>query len=115
MVPRFPYGFPVRDIDASHPKIIKDHNRCVLCKRCIRAIKDDNGRSIFAFRKRGHKLEISIDPELGDQLTDEKAKEAMEVCPVGSIIHKEQGFIHPIGKRKYDNLPIGSEIEIANE
>ena len=115
MVPRFPFGFPVREIDASHPKIIKDHNRCVLCKRCIRGIKDDEGRSIFAFRKRGHRLEISIDPELGELLTDEKAQEAMDICPVGSILRKEQGFKIPIGKRKFDNQPIGSEIEFDNE
>ena len=112
MVPRFPYRFPVREIDSSHPKIIKDHNRCVLCKRCIRAIKTEDGKSIFAFRSRGHKLEIGIDPELGDQLTDSMAQEAMDVCPVGSILRREQGFITPIGKRKYDNEPIGSDIEV---
>jgi len=113
MVPRFPYRFPVREIDSSHPKIIKDHNRCVLCKRCIRTIKTEDGKSIFAFRSRGHKLEIGIDPELGDQLTDSMAQEAMDVCPVGSILRREQGFITPIGKRKYDNEPIGSDIEVT--
>lgn len=111
MAPRFPFEFPIREIDASHPKIIKDHNRCVLCKRCIRAIKDDEGKSIFAFRKRGNKLEIGIDKELGSLLTDEKVQEAMDICPVGSILRKEQGFITPIGKRKYDLEPIGSDIE----
>jgi [NiFe] hydrogenase diaphorase moiety small subunit len=112
MVPRFPYSFPIRAIDASHPKIIKDHNRCVLCKRCIRAIKNDEGKSIFAFRSRGYRLEIGIDPELGDLLTDSMAQEAMDVCPVGSILRREQGFITPIGKRKYDTKPIGSDIEV---
>lgn len=92
-------------------QVVKDHNRCVLCKRCIRAIKNDEGKSIFAFLKRGHKLEIGIDPELGDLLTDSKAQEAMDICPVGSILRKEQGFMTPIGKRKYDVEPIGSDIE----
>ncbi len=111
MVPRFPYIFPVREVDAHNPKIIKDHNRCILCKRCIRIIKDESGRSFFAFKRRGHKVEINLDPELGKAFTDEKAKEAMETCPVGAILLKEKGFDTPIGKRKYDSTPIGNEIE----
>ena len=111
MVPRFPYSFPIREVDASNPKIIKEQNRCISCKRCIRSIKDEQGRNIFAMRKRGHKTEIVLDPELGMHLTDELAQKAMNNCPVGSILVKEKGFAIPIGKRKYDIQPIGSEIE----
>ena len=111
MAPRFPYFFPVRKVDASHPKIIKDQNRCILCKRCIRAIKDDKGRSIFAYRRRSNRVEVGVDSKLGKQLTDELAQKAMDICPVGSILRKERGFIVPIGERKYDHNPIGSDIE----
>jgi [NiFe] hydrogenase diaphorase moiety small subunit len=111
MVPRFPYQFPVRKVDASHPKIIKEQNRCILCKRCIRAIRDEKGMSIFAYRRRSASVEVVVDPKLGKQLTDELAQKAMDVCPVGSIIVKEKGFVIPIGRRKYDNEPIGSDIE----
>lgn len=111
MVPRYPFQFPTRSVDASHPKIIKDHNRCILCKRCIRAITDESGRSIFAYRKRGIGVEVVVDPKLGKQLTDELAQKAMDVCPVGSILVKEKGFNVPIGARRYDKSPIGSDIE----
>lgn len=111
MVPRFPYQFPVRKVDASHPRIIKEQNRCILCKRCIRAITDENGRSIFAYRRRSARVEVVVDPKLGKQLTEELAQKAMDVCPVGSIIVKEKGFQIPIGERKYDTMPIGSDIE----
>jgi [NiFe] hydrogenase diaphorase moiety small subunit len=111
MVPRFPYLFPEREIDASNSKIVKDQNRCIQCKRCIRTIKDDQGRSLFAYRKRGHHVEVVLDPVLGEQMTDELAEQAMEICPVGSIIVKEKGFAIPVGQRKYDTKPIGSEIE----
>lgn len=114
MVPRFPYIFPVRDIDASNPKIIKDHNRCILCKRCIRIIKDEEGKSIFAFKKRGHKVEVNIDPELAPHLTDELAGKAMETCPVGAILVKEKGFKVPIGQRRYDLKPIGEDLQTSN-
>lgn len=111
MAPRFPYQFPMRKVYASLPKIIKEQNRCILCKRCIRTIKDKKGRSIFAYRRRSTKTEVIVDNKLGSKLTDELAQKAMDVCPVGSIIYKEKGFNIPIGKRKYDKKPIGSEID----
>jgi [NiFe] hydrogenase diaphorase moiety small subunit len=114
MAPRFPYQFPMRKVYASNPKIIKEQNRCILCKRCIRIIKDEKGRSIFAYRRRSTRTEVIVDNKLGNQLTDELAKKAMDVCPVGSIIYKEKGFSVPIGKRKYDEKPIGSEIDEIN-
>jgi [NiFe] hydrogenase diaphorase moiety small subunit len=112
MAPRFDYQFKIRAIDASNPKIIKDHNRCILCKRCIRAVKDEQGRNIFAFKKRGHKLEISVDPDLVQSFTDELAQKAMDICPVGAILKREKGFDVPIGQRKYDHTQIGSETPI---
>jgi [NiFe] hydrogenase diaphorase moiety small subunit len=107
--PRYPYQFQVRHIDASHPLIIKDHNRCILCKRCIRAIKDVNGKSIFALKRRGLKMEINIDPELAHVLTRELAQKAVETCPVGAILPREKAFRIPNGKRKYDEKTISNE------
>jgi [NiFe] hydrogenase diaphorase moiety small subunit len=110
MVPRFPYQFPVKEIDASAPLIVKDQNRCILCKRCIRTIKDEQGRSYFAFESRGNKLEVVLDKEMAKTMTAETAELAMKNCPVGSILVKEKGFYQPIGTRKFDQQPIGSEI-----
>jgi len=111
MVPRFPYFFPRKPVDASAPKIVKEQNRCIACKRCIKTIKDDKGRRYFAFKNRGQKLEVVLDPILGKEMSDELAKKAMDNCPVGSIIYKELGFVQPIGKRKYDKTPIGSIVK----
>ncbi len=109
-VPRYPYFFPKRPIDASHPRIVKDHNRCILCKRCIRAVKDEKGRSIFAFMDRGFETRIYLDPDLAGQLTEERARKAVEVCPVGAIMPRGEGFKTPIGQRKFDQQPIGSDV-----
>ncbi|MCX7698589.1 MAG: 2Fe-2S iron-sulfur cluster-binding protein [Candidatus Goldbacteria bacterium] len=110
-VSRFPYFFPERSVESWHPKLIKDHNRCILCKRCIRGIKNNDGKTIFAYGRRGQYLEINIDPETSKNISDELAEQAMNICPVGAILVKERGFITPIGKRKYDYNIIGSEIE----
>ena len=110
MVPRFPFQFPKREVEATE-KLVKDHNRCILCKRCIRAIKDEDGKSIFAFKRRGHKVVINIDTHLSGKMTNDLASQAMEICPVGALITREKGFDTPIGQRKYDHKPIGNEVE----
>lgn len=112
IVPSFPYQFPLRHIESSNPKILKDHNRCILCKRCIRAVKNKDGKSVFAFRKRGIHVEISIDTELAAKMTDEMAQKAVDSCPVGAILKKgNDAFKIPMGQRQYDKTPIGSDIE----
>ena len=108
MHPKFPYMFPKREVEAWHPKLLKDHNRCILCKRCIRGIRNEDGKTIFAFGKRGNKLTINIDPQTSRDISDELAQKAMDICPVGAIIRKGRGFQVPIGHRKYDKAPIGS-------
>lgn len=108
--PQFPYLFPKRDVEAWHPKLIKDHNRCILCKRCIRGIFNEEGQAIFAFGKRGDRLIINIDPETSKDISDELAQQAMDICPVGAILRKGKGFDVPIGRRTYDQKPIGSEV-----
>ena len=112
MVPRFPFEFPQKGVDATSPKIIKDQNRCIACKRCIKTIEDEQGRKYFAYKNRGTKLEVVLDEEMAKTMTDEIAQLAMDNCPVGSILKKEIGYKEPIGTRKYDKKPIGSEIEV---
>ncbi|MCF7794116.1 MAG: (2Fe-2S)-binding protein [Candidatus Cloacimonetes bacterium] len=111
MVPEFDYIYPARDVDAIHPKLIIDHNRCILCKRCIRRKKEPENPTWFVFENRGNKVKINFDKEHTADMDDEMAQKAMDTCPVGAIIHKEKGYDVPIGRRKYDKNPIGSDIE----
>ena len=108
--PRFAYVFPKRGVEAWHPKILKDHNRCILCKRCIRGIRDEQGRTIFAFGRRADRLVINIDPDTSRDVSDELVRQAAEMCPVGAIVRKGQGFDQPIGHRRFDHRPIGSDV-----
>jgi [NiFe] hydrogenase diaphorase moiety small subunit len=111
LVPRFQYEYPIKGVDASPDHIFHDRNRCILCKRCIRTVIKD-GKNVFAFQGRGGEhLQVVMDDELASQLTEAEAQEAMEICPVGAILKKEQGYIVPIGERKFDKVPIGSDIE----
>ena len=111
MVPRFPYLFPVRSVQAKFPKIMLDENRCIQCLRCVRGAMSNDGKHIFGLIDRGDKAIISADMELASKMTDEDAQKAMDLCPVGAILKKEVGFVVPIGSRKFDAAPIGSDIE----
>lgn len=111
MVPRFPYEFPQKGVNADSNHIYHDRNRCIMCKRCVRSVMKD-GKHVFAFNSRGGEhLHVEIDTELASQLTEAEAQEAMEICPVGAILKKERGYYLPIGERKFDKAPIGSDIE----
>jgi len=112
--PKYPYMFPDKDIDASHPDVFIDRNRCILCGRCVSASRDIDGKTAFEFTGRGTHKKIAVNAEknLGDtnaKVTDK----AISVCPVGALMKKRVGFEIPIGKRMYDKMPIGSEIESA--
>ncbi|NLX23509.1 MAG: 2Fe-2S iron-sulfur cluster binding domain-containing protein [Phycisphaerae bacterium] len=112
--PKFPYQFPKRGVDASHPDIFVDHNRCILCGRCVRASRDLDGKHVFDFVDRGPHKRVAVNAEarLADTNLDASDK-ATEVCPVGAILRKRVGYAVPVGKRLYDEKPIGSDIEAA--
>ena len=109
-VPRFPYMWPKRDVNAASLKIFHDTNRCIKCMRCARGVASKDGKHIFNLVNRGAKTVIKIDVELASQMSDEQAEKAMALCPVGAIIRKEKGFMVPIGKRRFDGHPIGSDV-----
>jgi len=110
--PRFPYQFPDRDVDASHPDIMIDHNRCVLCARCVRASRDVDGKGVFGFvgRSKDRRVAVNAEARLVDTDAD-VSDEAVDVCPVGAILKKRTGYAVPIGERTYDHEPIGTDIE----
>jgi len=111
MVPRFPYLWQQRTVMPDSPRLYLDRNRCVQCLRCVRDILTEDGKHVFAVTKRGGKTIITMDTELAATLSDEMAMKAMEQCPVGCIVRKEVGYRVPIGQRKFDKKPIGSELE----
>jgi [NiFe] hydrogenase diaphorase moiety small subunit len=111
LAPRFPYLWPARALDATAPLLMLDRNRCVQCLRCVRGVMAKDGRKIFAAVQRGARLTIEVDRKLAAKLSEGEARKAMDICPVGAILQKGRGFAVPIGRRKFDQAPIGSDVE----
>ena len=114
MVPRFPYLWPGRPLLAGAPLLMMERNRCIQCLRCVRGVRAKDGRKIFAAIRRGPQVTIEIDAKLGAKISEDEARRAMAVCPVGAILKKETGFAVPVGRRKFDPAPIGSDIGSGN-
>ncbi len=110
--PRYPFMYPRRKVDASHPEILVDHNRCILCGRCVRASRDIDGKHVFDFVQRGPHKEVGVNAKSGLGGTNAAVTDKiLEVCPVGAILRKGVGFKVPVGQRTYDHAPIGTDIE----
>jgi [NiFe] hydrogenase diaphorase moiety small subunit len=113
MSPHFVELYPHREVDASHPEVVLDFNRCILCELCVRASRDVDHKEVFAIAGRGLDARLIINSptgKLGDSafaITDRAAR----VCPVGAILVKNSGFKTPIGERTYDRDSISAEAD----
>jgi len=103
--------FPNRPVDASHPEILLDFNRCILCELCVRASAEVDGKHVFALSGRGITKHLIVNAESGRLADTDIAvtDKAMEVCPVGVILRKGVGFRVPIGERRFDQRPISAQ------
>lgn len=108
MSPHYNHFYPQREVDASHPDVILDRNRCIYCELCVRASRDADGKCVFGMSGRGIGSSLVVNSasgRLGDTnlaVTDK----AVQVCPTGAILIKGKGFTVPIGRRIFDHYTI---------
>jgi ferredoxin len=96
--PKYPLLNPKRDIDMSHPDVYLDHNRCILCGRCVRVSQDLDHKNVFQFVNRGHEKRLQVNGE-ALAATDLRVTDAVVAsCPVGALMKKRVGYAGP-GRR----------------
>lgn len=108
--PHFEEFYPNRKVDASHPDLLLDLNRCILCGLCVRASAQE-GKHVFAMGGRGVASHLLVNSESGHlaDSTLSPADRAANICPVGAILPKRRGFVIPIGQRRFDSHPVSQE------
>ena len=76
-------------VDTSHPYFVLDNNRCILCRRCVRACAEMAGNFTLSVAERGAKSMVVADTDipLGES-TCIKCGSCVQVCPTGAIIDK---------------------------
>ena len=111
--PHFEEFYPDRPVDASHPDLLLDFNRCILCELCVRASHDVDGKNVFAIAGHGIRTRLIVNSDSG-RLADTAmaaTDRAADICPVGVILHKRRGFALPIGQRRFDAEPVSAHDE----
>lgn len=68
------------------PQIVRNMNRCILCTRCIRFMKDIAGEHQLGEFSRGSKSEINALPDI--PVNNQYAGNVTEICPVGALTSK---------------------------
>jgi bidirectional [NiFe] hydrogenase diaphorase subunit len=86
----FPYRYPRLAMDASHPRFAVDHNRCVLCTRCVRVCDEIEGAHTWDVAGRGIDARVitDLDTPWGDSATCTSCGKCVHVCPTGALFEK---------------------------
>jgi formate dehydrogenase major subunit len=90
MYPTYIQNFPV---DASPQDFLLDHNRCVLCRRCIRACSELVANHTLDLRQRGALAMLTADMNVGlAQSSCISCGVCLDVCPTGALVDKRSAF-----------------------
>jgi bidirectional [NiFe] hydrogenase diaphorase subunit len=87
---RLEYQFPHRTVDLSHDRFGIDHNRCVLCTRCIRVCDELEGAHTWDMAGRGAHSHVITDlnQPWGTSQTCTSCGKCVAACPTGAIFHQ---------------------------
>ena len=94
---RLPYRNPQLAGDASHERFTLDHNRCILCTRCVRVCAEIEGAHVWDVMGRGIDCTIISDlhQDWGSSSCTRCGK-CVQVCPTGALFDKSKiGSDHP--------------------
>ncbi|MGB8261154.1 MAG: bidirectional hydrogenase complex protein HoxU [Terracidiphilus sp.] len=94
---RLPYRNPALTVDASNERFTVDHNRCILCTRCVRVCAEVEGAHVWDVSGRGiNSIIISDLHEKWGDSSCTRCGKCVQVCPTGALYDKSKvGSEHP--------------------
>ncbi|MFM8250040.1 MAG: bidirectional hydrogenase complex protein HoxU [Planctomycetota bacterium] len=84
------YRYPALAVDNSHTRYRLDHNRCILCTRCVRVCDEVEGAHTIDILGRGiHSLIVhDLNTPWGESNTCTSCGKCVQVCPTGALSDK---------------------------
>jgi bidirectional [NiFe] hydrogenase diaphorase subunit len=81
---------PSVGIDATHPLFAIDHNRCIMCTRCVRVCADVEGAHTWGVMGAGLASRVATDmgTPWGESPTCTSCGKCVQVCPTGALFEK---------------------------
>lgn len=100
---RMPYLHPSLPFDASHERFILDHDRCILCSRCVRVCDQIEGAHTWDVRGRGtgSRVIIDLDQPWGTSESCTGCGKCVNVCPTGALAEKGRATAEMTKKRQF--------------
>ncbi|MBK5967884.1 MULTISPECIES: bidirectional hydrogenase complex protein HoxU [Thiorhodovibrio] len=107
-----PYRYHQYQVDSSHEMFRVDHNRCVLCTRCVRVCDEIEGAHTWDIMGRGSDCQVITDMARpwGDSTTCTSCGKCVQVCPTGALVKqgtsagemvKDQSFLPILARRRH--------------
>lgn len=89
----YPRPFEKLPVDASRKYFIMDHNRCILCSRCIRSCSEIAANHTLNLRNRGAKTMVvaDLDVPFGESSCVECGT-CLQVCPTGALVDAKSAY-----------------------
>lgn len=97
------YRYPKLFIDSSHDRFRKDHNRCILCTRCVRVCDEIEGAHTKDVQGRGISSMIidDLNQPWGESETCTACGKCVHVCPTGALTEKGTAVGEMVKKQQF--------------